>query len=112
MEGAGRVSFDRARDLCSSQGDGGERRFPCPYESYCPRGPHRPPAESAAAAAVPYAPVLNEHGYGVVRLASDDNDSLNVTDDVCKVRYSADASGSGDQRDKYSLSHVMCCRIP
>ena len=73
------------RDFCSSK----ESRFPCPYESYCPEGPHHPPVEGGPNKGVvvlgstttnntllfkttkskSWAPIIDEFGSGIVQIS-------------------------------------------
>lgn len=126
-------TFEEARRFCSTLP---ESRFPCPYEAYCPRGPHHPPTlggppqngeklegnneneeDDGVTPSSSWSPIMDEVGHGLVQLLAggDGGGSGSSSDEdaLCKVSYlTLGVGGVGLRRpDDYPMTHVMCCRL-
>lgn len=103
-------TIEDAHDFCSTK----ESRFACPYESYCPKGPHYPPVEGGPGLDADYttswAPIIDEIGSGVVLIGREDSGAEEGSKSaICKayhVTRKDDLTAIGLEES----THVMCCR--
>ena len=110
-------TFDEALSFCGSKGTKDKKHFPCPYEVYCPNGPHFPPVEGGPTTQESnskdenetsyWSPIVDEIGNGIVQVAGGGNDK------ICKVYHlplEVDML-SGKRGLEDTMTHVMCCKV-
>lgn len=122
------TTFNEALEFCKTKAttededEEGHTRFPCPYETYCPLGPHHPPTIGRPGTkglsygddVYAWSPILDEVGHGVLQVGGQSENEDGV-DTACTVRYLSQEVGKEDLEVKMEfeslVTHVMCCRL-